>query len=151
MAAGVTRATWADIESGKRANVRVRTLDSIDRALRLTPGTLSSLSGVTVTDLPGQERRIIVLLEAKAGDTPSDVSAREQLVHYATTLSNYDVQRVLTFIDRMPPPPDIDRYVREAVERTLVELLSADGKLGTALSQAAPAATATKTAHRKVS
>ena len=122
-AAGVTRATWADVEGGKRDHVRARTLDAIDAALRFTPGTLAGMAGTMVHGSPLGDRRITVLIEAKSGE-PADLNAREQLLHYATALSNYDVQRVLTFIDRMPPPPDIDSYVREAVERALAELLA---------------------------
>jgi transcriptional regulator with XRE-family HTH domain len=141
-AAGVTRATWSDVELGRRGQVRVRTLDAIDRALRFRPGTLADLTGVTNVETPGGERRITVVLQAAA---PEEMNAREELVRYATTLSDYDVQRVLTYIDRLPPPPDIDRYVREAVERTVAELLAVNPNL------AVPQAAASKSAHRKVS
>ena len=122
-AGGLTRATWADVEAGKRTHVRARTLDAIDAVLRFTPGTLAAMAGTMVHDAPAGDRRITVLLEAKSGE-PADLVAREQLVHYAATATNYDVQRVLTYIDRMPPPPDIEGYVREAVERALAELLA---------------------------
>jgi transcriptional regulator with XRE-family HTH domain len=149
--AGVTRATWTDVETGKRDHIRVRTLDSIDRALRFRPGTLADLMGVTTTDAPSGERRITVVLEVKPGDEAEHLNAREQLVSYATSLSNYDVQRVLTYIDRLPPPPDIDRFVREAVERTLAELLTAGGNLDAVRDLIAAQPHAAKSAHRKVS
>jgi transcriptional regulator with XRE-family HTH domain len=150
-AAGVTRATWSDVELGKRCQVRVRTLDAIDRALRLRPGTLADLVGITTTDSPAGDRRITVVLEAKPGNQPEHLNAREELVRCASTLSNYDVDRVLTFIDRLPPPPDISREVREAVERTLAELLGAGATLDAVRGAAASAPTAAKAAHRKVS
>ena len=149
--AGVTRATWADVEAGKRAQVRVRTLDAIDRALRFRPGTLADLIGVTTTDSPSGERRVTVVLQVKAGDEGHHLNAREQLVNYASTLSNHDVQRVLEYIDRLPPPPDIEAYVREAVERTLVELLGAPANLDTVRGLLAARPSAMKSAHRKVS
>lgn len=148
--AGVTRATWADVEAGKRAQVRVRTLVAIDRALRFTPGTLADMIGVTTADSPGGQRRITVVLEVKAGDEVHHLNAREQLVHQATTLSNHDVQRVLEYIDRLPPPPDIDSYVREAVDRTLAELLSADITDSESLRRALAARTKATQANRKV-
>lgn len=122
-AAGVTRATWAEVENGKREHVRTRTLDAIDRALRFTPGTLAAIAGVMVHDAPTGDRRITVVLPSDSGDV-ADLNAREQLLHYASTLSNYDVQRVLTYIDRMPPPPDIEGSIRETVQRVLTEILS---------------------------
>jgi transcriptional regulator with XRE-family HTH domain len=145
--AGVTRATWAAVEAGSRDHVRLRTLDAIDRALRLTPGTLASLAGTMVHDSPAGDRRITVVLEAKSGDT-AELNAREQLLHYATTLSNYDVQRVLTYIDRLPPPPEIDEYVREAVQRAVTSLL-AEGSLRDQLPRANPSSHQAK--RRKVS
>lgn len=145
--AGVTRATWADVEAGKREHVRGRTLDAIDQALRFTPGTLAAMAGAMVHDAPTGDRRITVLLEARSGE-PADLNAREQLLHYATTLTNYDVQRVLTYIDRMPPPPDIEGYVREAVERALAQALNAQVAPAIAASPATARAARGKSAHQ---
>jgi hypothetical protein len=128
--------------------VRTRTLDAIDRALRFTPGTLAALAGVMVHDAPTGDRRVTVVLEAKSGEA-ADLNAREQLLHYATALSNYDVQRVLTYIDRMPPPPDLAADIREAVQRVLADILSDSSALESLRSQAL--STQAQPAKRKVS
>lgn len=124
-AAGVTRITWTDIEQAKRARVQRRTLDAIDRGLRQPTGTSASYIGQSIHEASPGERRLQVTITAGPGDVAEDLNAREQLIRLATTLTAYDVHRVLAYVDRLPPPPLVDEYVRAAVAKALAELLPA--------------------------
>ena len=122
--ASVTRATWNAIELGQRAEVRRRTLDSIDAGLRQPLGTSATFIGQTIGDVPGKERRLSLTIQVKPDESAQDTNAREQLARYSTTASADDVHRVLSYIDRLPPKPDVDAYVKAAVQRAISELMA---------------------------
>jgi len=131
--AGVSRGTWHEIESGRRAQMLAGTLALFDSALSLERGTLRRLS--TRGQRPGADllfeaETSTVVADIKSGHVPPDVQIyttdnatawRRRLVSLAATMNADEVRKVVEFIERGGAEPfghaDAERLKEELQEQ----------------------------------